>query len=303
MQFPELSSAFKASVYGIKISPDDRTTLSTLSSVVGNYIMELLECDNVTGLYLIGESFGSLLLLSLLGSLFPSPYSSKLKGVTLVNPATSYHRSLLKSTLDFLLSTPSWCYPILLPLTLPLFVDKFQIPSLALIVSSQYLPSTLLKPEREAYMGRVAMGLGSMLEYMGKDTMRWRANQWLDKADSVKFTGIEGLKFLLVSGSEDRALPSTEECKRLEKELKGEGNEVFRHLVLGSGHGGTMGSRVNIAQVMKGAFEGEGEKGVVWGEPEGIAMGMVGRKELREDMRKGMPPWRYFDAEVYKEYR
>ncbi|GMI07892.1 hypothetical protein TrRE_jg5468 [Triparma retinervis] len=207
----------------------------------------------------------------------------------------------VQPTLHFLLSAPSWCYPIFLPLTLPLFVDKFQILSLALIISSQYLPSTLLKPEREAYMGRVAMGLGSMLEYMDRDTMRWRANEWLDKADRVKIAGIEGRKFLLVSGSEDKALPSTEECERLEKELEG-GNKVSRHVVYGSGHGGTMGSRVNVAQLMRDAFEVKGGEDGVMGEREGIAMGMVERKELREDMRKGMMPCRYYDQDVFKDY-
>eukprot|EP00520_Triparma_pacifica_P004793 CAMPEP_0118660902 /NCGR_PEP_ID=MMETSP0785-20121206/15964_1 /TAXON_ID=91992 /ORGANISM="Bolidomonas pacifica, Strain CCMP 1866" /LENGTH=272 /DNA_ID=CAMNT_0006554247 /DNA_START=53 /DNA_END=868 /DNA_ORIENTATION=- len=176
MQFPELSSTFKASVYGLKISPSDRTPYNTLTEIMTSYVSSLLQSPACTNLYIMGESFGSLVLLTLLTNLssLPPKTLSKLSLPVLINPATSYPRSNLRSTLSKILSLPPYLHPVLLPSTLPLFVDFNQILSLILIISSRYIPSPLCTREREAYMGRVATGLWNTIEYMDRDTMKWR---------------------------------------------------------------------------------------------------------------------------------
>ena len=292
MQFPSLSSTLSsphpASILGVKISPTDRTPYPALVSLFSTYVTCLLSSPSTTELYIVGESFGATLLLSIL-PLIPSSLAVKLKLSTLINPATSYLTSNLRSTLNLLLSFPPPLYPILLPLTLPLFLDPYQPLSLLLITTSYALPSTLCSEEREAYMGRVALTLNKQLEYMDRETMEFRSAQWLEVAptevkDAIK--GVKGFDVLLVPGTFDLCLPSVSECRRLSQVLTDLGNRVTTHEVRGAGHGGTVGGRVDLGRVIKVAVEGGGMvcmEGERIQSQEGVMLGMKRREEVRRE--------------------
>ena len=150
-----------------------------------------------------------------------------------------------------------------------------QLPQLWQIVSSVALPSVLDTPERESYMGRVALTLPARLSFMPKDTLAWRLGRWLTEGCSrvtdarlatlgaaAAAEGLAPLRTLLVVGEDDRTLPSVDEARRLEALLRrtvgnedGEAARLATTVVVpGAGHTSTLGSRCDLAALMRNNF-------------------------------------------------
>ena len=306
LQFPSLGEEFD--VRAMKVDMEDRSTFEELKQSVIDYLMsefrgdednndeeggededsERLPRGGLGAVYLMGESFGGILATEVALELNRQTYkgSLELRGLILVNPATSYLRSnlyelgppiaLAKPILPAL-QDAQYVYSLVSKLV-PLFLDKGRaIQQLITILSSRGLPSVVNNPQREAYMGRVAFDLPNRLKFMPKDTLKWRLEEWLEwgcgvfedrldmlhsardvsnTADDVESSYSilklsQELRTLIVVGELDLTLPSIEEASRLS-------TDVFRnarvHIVPGAGHASTCGGSLNLIELLREVF-------------------------------------------------
>ena len=297
LQFPELSTLFD--VRGLVVPMPDRSTFSELRARVLAFLSEEEPGRDV---YLAGESFGGLLALSLAGEL---EAGARLKGLVLVNPATSYQRSALRERAPGIaLGSKGPLYALNLASLLPLFFDDGrQVSSFLEIVTNKALPAVIDTPRREAFMGRCAFALPKKLGFMEQETLRWRLEEWLEKG-SVRVEeemgkeggGIGGCPVLVLVGDRDAVLPSVEEAARLKKVIEGKSapaasGTVTVRVVRGAGHASTLGSRVDLAAEMRTAFGLEGRKEM----RREARDGMVDRSDLPGDMMDPISPFMYWD--------
>lgn len=260
LQFPELGTIFE--VHGMTVDMKDRSTFDELCEKVLQY---LLRQDQQRPIYLIGESFGGLLALEVLLKIKEDEQTKlskiKIQGLALVNPATSFLQSPLAQVGPIVASSSknfvTYAFGIFQKLV-PMFLDEFQMPQLLLILSAKALPSVIDTPQREAYMGRVALSLPSTLKFMPQSTLQWRLHEWLQvgcqrfhSRDGLNRLKITNTRILVVVGEEDKTLPSVSEANRLLSAL-GDCCEVF--VVTGAGHASTCGSRSDLAAEMRSRF-------------------------------------------------
>jgi len=248
LQFPKLGENYD--VQGFNIPMSDRSTLVELVSVVVARIEEELPRRKV---YIIGESFGGILALSV--ALVLKTRKQKLAGLTLVNPATCYLESALFKRAGPVSNLPRWLYPLGVLTLLPLFVDKHGLAQLAKLVTGKKLPQVIDTPAREAYMGRVALTLYRRIKFMPRATLKWRLLEWLTEgATRLRVAQTELSKLdvptLILVGEDDRTLPSAEEADRLSGILP----DVKVQVVDGAGHASTCGSRVDLARALNARF-------------------------------------------------
>eukprot|EP00980_Cylindrotheca_fusiformis_P004822 scaffold1034_cov127-Cylindrotheca_fusiformis.AAC.3 len=254
IQFPELGTEFD--IRCMTVGMDDR---STFKELIDNVLYFIQQLDDERPIYIAGESFGGILACEVANTMlsldtardFPS-----IKGLILINPATSYDRSALQAAGPPVAKLPSLSYPFGLAKLLPLFTDEFSFPQLLLILNAKALPSVIDTPAREAYMGRVAISLPTKLDYMSQGTLRWRLTEWLStgcervQATLKDLSNKSQLRTLIVAGENDETLPSTEEAKRLAALLP----NSKTHVVQGAGHASTCGSRADIAAAIRSSF-------------------------------------------------
>jgi len=240
LQFPELGTVFD--VRGMLVEMSDRSTFAELVEGVLEYLEKEIRGREV---YLAGESFGGILACAVASSMEADPLRSDPAGLILINPATSYPRSVLAEKGPAVASLPQPLYLFGVASLLPLFADEYQLPQLIQIISSAGLPGVVDTPQREAYMGRVALSLTSRLRFMPRGTLRWRLEEWLrvGSEEAVTDAALSVLRApaLIVAGEADATLPSAEEAARLAGLM---GADV--HLVDGAGHAATCGSRVRV---------------------------------------------------------
>lgn len=215
----------------------------------------------------MGESFGGILALEVaiairqINSKANNATNINLQGLVLINPATSYARSQLAIIAPPIIKQPLLLYPFALLKLFPLLTDSYALPQLFLMLSSKALPSIIDTPQRESYMGRIALTLASRLKFMPRDTLRWRLDEWLAKGcesiarqeEDIKATASSSsvsLPILFVVGEKDKVLPSSSEAERL--------SDIFPdstiHVVPGAGHASTSGSRVDLTALMRDRF-------------------------------------------------
>lgn len=316
LQFPELGRTFD--VRGMNVDMSDRSTFEELRETVIQYILKISSGNDEflpsqskmpIPIYLMGESFGGILASSVALKL-QKEYSNSVNlcGLTLVNPATSYLRSQLAKLGPPVYQLPSLLYPLgIISRLVPLFVDQYQLPQLLLILTSEGLPSVIDTPDREAYMGRVALSLPQRLKFMPQDTLKWRLEKWLtngcnslgEECEQLKSLS-EKLRTLIIVGEDDKTLPSVEEANR----LRGIIPNSAMFVVEGAGHASTCGSRVDLAALLRGRFH-ELQDGVSRIEMkeeaknrDGKYFGMESRYDGNTNI--GMLPTRYWDEDVYK---
>jgi pimeloyl-ACP methyl ester carboxylesterase len=226
-------------------------------------------------IYLVGESFGGILACEVALKLLEKKhqYNVNLQGLTLINPATCYDRSRLAVEAPLVAEQ---YHPLLYPIgllikILPLFLDEYSVRQLFLILQAKALPSVIDTAMREAYMGRVALSLPFVLQYMDQATLQWRLKEWLDVGCERMATKLQNfqkysittttttsnnnnnfrpLPILIVVGEKDSALPSIAEAERLSSILP----KTFLHVVEGAGHSSTCGSRVDLAALFRATY-------------------------------------------------
>ena len=258
LQFPALSEEFD--VRGLEIAMDDRSSLEELKSMVLNFLQtEAIENRPV---YLMGESFGGILTMEVVLKIQELNQDQEerrinLEGICLINPATCYDVSNLAEQGPPVTTVPAWRYPFEIMKLLPLFVDDYGFKQFFMILKSEGLPSVIDNEQREAYMGRCAFTIPQKLKFMPQDTLKHRLGEWLTKGcaslkskeDSLKELDVD---MLIIAGEVDNTLPSMEEKERLVRIFKK--SKVSTHVVKGSGHANTVGSRCDLVALMRDAF-------------------------------------------------
>ena len=181
LQFPELGTIFD--VRCLTVATDDRSTFDELRDDVIRYLGKhhhQPDRRRRRPVYLAGESFGGLLACEVANALLQDPEREKdedtgridLKGLTLINPATSFDRSILAVEGPKAGELSPWWYPLGLLKLLPLFTDEFSGEQLLLILQAKALPSVIDNATREAYMGRVALSLPFVIPFMAQETLQ-----------------------------------------------------------------------------------------------------------------------------------
>lgn len=282
-------------------------------------------------IYIAGESFGGILASEVALALMDDKRIDNLKGLVLINSATCYDRSRLASEGPSLTKMPKNLYLFGLLKLLPMFMDEVSFPQLLTIFQGKALPSVIDNPVREAYMGRLALKLPSLLKFMPQETLEWRLFEWLEKGCLRMTTRInelaqhDQLRCLIIAGEKDLTLPSIAEAERLAQLLP----NSYVHVVDGAGHANTCGSRLDMAAVMRNHFvelrtkptsssdrirkrkskklgdssaeeekEGRTQMKKVAAEGEGIYFGMEPRYDGK---RIGLNPLLYWSEEYYQE--
>jgi pimeloyl-ACP methyl ester carboxylesterase len=212
---------------------------------------------NARPVYLIGESFGGTLASEVALTLLGREKSPALKGMALVNAATCYDRSKLASEIPALTQMHPFVYPAgFIMKLLPLLTDEYSLDQLLLILRAEALPSIIDDGIREAYMGRVALSLPTVLKFMPQETLRWRSTEWLEAGCTrmasrlSDFRQYQSFQTLIVAGDCDGVLPSIDEAER----LAGVFPKAVIHVVDGAGHASTVGSRVDLAALFRSHF-------------------------------------------------
>ncbi|KAJ1635484.1 Alpha/Beta hydrolase protein [Pavlovales sp. CCMP2436] len=261
VQFPMLSDDYD--IEGLASETEDRSTFAALVEEVTTH---LLAEPIGRPLYLMGESFGGILALSVALELARS--GRPLAGLGLINPATCYLESdlalkamaiIAKSDSSIL---PSVTYVQGVLSLLPLFGDRHMLPQILQLVGGAKLPEVIDTPAREAYMGRVAFSLPCRLKFIPREALRWRLEEWLATgARHVQQREMELCALtqptVIVAGSADAALPSVAEAQRLAALLP----DACVHVVPGAGHASTCGIRVNLLALLRSRFAGGGPTG------------------------------------------
>jgi len=295
LQFPELSTSFH--VRGMQVHSSDRTPFAELVDLASTYIVQVGgggAGHTPRPVYLVGESFGGLLASAVAARL---QATGEIAGLVLVNPASSYPRSQLRSQASMVQGLPLAVYPLGLAGLLPLFADQHQLPQLLRIISSAGLPSVINTPAREAYMGRHALTLPRRIPFMARGTLRWRLAEWLEEGSAAvtdELLSSLDLPALVVAGEADEALPSLEEAFRLEEILPSAKVVV----VPGAGHSSTCGARCDLAAAMRGRFPALQQPGrrtamreeALRAGPEEADFGLIPRPH------SSVPPWEYWSS-------
>ena len=207
--------------------------------------------------YIAGESFGGILACDVALDLYQDK-SLAFRGMALINPATCYYRSRLGIEGPVVAASHPWLYYFNLMRLLPLFTDEYSFDQLLMILRAEALPSVIDNEMREAYLGRVAFSLPSVLPIMKQDTLQWRLSEWLEKGSArveeklEQLAALESLRILLVVGENDGTLPSISEAERLAGILGPK--QMTIHVVEGAGHASTCGSRVDLAALFRQTF-------------------------------------------------
>jgi pimeloyl-ACP methyl ester carboxylesterase len=281
-------------------------------------------------LFLAGESFGGILASMVSIKLVQeAPSSYCLKGLILINAATCYDRSKLAIEGPKVSQLHDFTYPFgLISRLLPLFIDKYSMAQLLLILQAKALPSVIDNSCREAYMGRVAFSLPFLLKFMPKETLQWRLSSWLDAGCAQLASAdkplekLKNLRTLIIAGENDATLPSIAEAERLASILK---NSVI-HVVKGAGHASTCGSRVDLAALFRLRFEElrpnkykeRSNAFIFWQQPRNqTELELLGRTAMKQEAtmwegayfgmqprydnaKIGLNPLRYWSAEYYR---
>jgi len=338
LQFPSLSEEFD--VRAMKIDNADRSTFVELKERIVEYLLQ--ECKNRSGgnvcdrVYLMGESSGGILSTEVAIELSKPKYKVfiDLKGLVLVNPATSYLRSIVYKLAppiaDAKPSIPALEgaeYALrLLTEVVPLFLGEREhrfVQQLIRITLFKGLPPVVNNAQREAYMGRVAFAIPLRLKFMPKDTFRWRLNKWMDvgsrrfedrlealrAARDVKDTidvdvdtqamlkMSEELRTTIVVGELD-AMPSLEEAERLSSELF---QNAHVHVVKGSGHISTCGGSLHLIELLREVFPEINLSGCSGRESCKILEELHGLEPRYDNSPIGMMPWNYWSKDNYRQ--
>ena len=258
-----------------------------------------------------------------------------LQGLILVNPATCYLYSSLyklgppianRPPLPGILADVQYVISLVSKLV-PLFLDDGRaIQQLIAILSSKGLPSVVNKPQREAYMGRVAFDLPSRLKFMPKDTLKWRLEEWLEWGGGVfedRFDMLQSarssagsapgdadtysllktsqeLRTLIVAGELDLTLPSIEEANRLSSEFF---RNAHVHIVRGAGHASTCGGSLNLIQLIRGVFPETDMYGSYMESDTGPLEDLCGLEPRYDSASIGLNPFLYWSKDYYQKWR
>eukprot|EP01025_Chloroclados_australasicus_P015069 TRINITY_DN1715_c0_g1_i9.p1 TRINITY_DN1715_c0_g1~~TRINITY_DN1715_c0_g1_i9.p1 ORF type:complete len:574 (-),score=37.94 TRINITY_DN1715_c0_g1_i9:430-2151(-) len=184
----------------LRVPAFDRSTFQDLLTVVKAYIQSEAEAvSNTRPIYVLGESFGALLAIAV-----AIECKDVVDRVILINPATSFKRSPWEYIARFLPQIPEGIQQFAPLAFLPVLVNP---PSFTLNFTEiqNQLVQALQIPDKIVPI----------------DTLVWKL-KFMDEGGSyVEAAGLKNMvqRTLIVTGDQDRFLPSKEEGQRLEKLL------------------------------------------------------------------------------------
>ncbi|CAM9623563.1 unnamed protein product [Ectocarpus fasciculatus] len=253
-QLPALSEKFD--VFRLIIGAEDRSTFSTLSRAVTQFVDVTSEkgSENEKKTVVLGESFGAMLGIRL-GQLRPD----RVQAVFAVNPATSFGRTAWRSLGPLLSLAPKSQYK-----AASVAVFAATIPDVSQMMSVMDVmidPNNGIKvTDRPKALADRLGGLWEMISEVSENlppaTLRWRIQNWLAAGQGRVERGLADMKVpvVVVAGSADRLLPSVDEAERLKNLIPG-----CRSMVLeGHGHAPLFDGRVDMSEIIAGdpALEG-----------------------------------------------
>mmetsp|Transcript_42564 Transcript_42564/g.120764 ORF Transcript_42564/g.120764 Transcript_42564/m.120764 type:complete len:837 (+) Transcript_42564:115-2625(+) len=255
---PQLASlSHRCPVWRLSIPPTDRSTFSELEGAVVTFIKQLKQQQPHKQVVLVGDSFGGLLALGVALRCATDPLlrpQRLLKGVLVVNPATSYLYTAwpllgpIATALDGPLYTLMGSLALLS--TVP---DPIQRASIREAFWPSSVPITQRPRELVKQVQSTWAGFSRLADRIDPDTLRFRLEKWLldgSERVSIKLQTKRDkypydLPTVIVAGSEDAMLPSEREAKRLAK-LMPDSEQV---LVAGSGHY-VLDNRTNLTDIL-----------------------------------------------------
>jgi pimeloyl-ACP methyl ester carboxylesterase len=245
-QFDDLSSSFE--LWRMHVTIHDRSSFGDLLTHVSQFVDQVSNASN-RPVYLIGESFSGLLApavaLRLQNRERRGGPQTPIKGVVMVNPATSFDDSLWDITAPLLTNFGVLTQNSPRPFNLPSPYSVLGGLILSASIPSQEQFQGILTLMRQLEIGsnpsqilKSLEGMGDMFdvveEQLPADLLQHRITRWLMVGSSLVNPRLEQLDVptLIVVGSDDNLLSSGKEVSRLEKVLP-----QFEKLVVnGAGH-------------------------------------------------------------------
>jgi len=213
-QFPGLSERFDLKTFLIPVN--DRTPLDGLVQILREYIeSEVAHSPEDRPIYVMGESFGGILALLLAdacGHLC-------LNRVCLVNPATSFDKSIWSQLGDVLPSLPAPAYEVLPFAISPLLGNPLSL-ARRRVDSDQPLPSQAVQTVSSLFA--LMPVLDNLKDILPPETLRWKLQLLAEGAARVDDALLSSLqqRVLVVAGDADLLIPSKDESDRLKNALR-----------------------------------------------------------------------------------
>ena len=241
-QFPSLMENFNLVTF--VTPPEDRTPYDDLVELLKSYVERVLANNPPSvPVYLLGESFGGILALSL-----ASKCPGLIDRVVLVNPATSFQSSLWPQLAPLLLQVPREAYS-LLPIALaPVLGNPLNL----LQASIEGMPEGSSIAEQAAALVRGASNLLLQLPFLAEvlppATLAWKFELLTEGCKSVErdIPNVSQRVFILV-GDQDLLIPSEREAERLKNILPRSHVRIER----GRSHALLQEGGVNLASIME----------------------------------------------------
>lgn len=239
-QFPMLMKHFNLVTF--VTPPGDRTSYEGLLQILTNFI-ESLELPPSLPVYVMGESFGGLLALSL-----ASRCPGMVDRVVLVNPATSFSKSLWPQIAPVLLNTPREAYGALPLVLAPVLGNPINF----LQASLDDIPEGTSLVDQATALVDGAFGLLNQLpilaDILPRDTLAHKLELLKQGCEvvEVEVGDVKQRVFVLV-GDQDLLLPSEQEGSRLKSKLARAHVRVER----GRSHALLQEGGVDLVSIMK----------------------------------------------------
>jgi len=207
-------------VWQLEASPTDRSTFMDVAAFV-NRSLGLVAGDANGPVVLIGESFGGLLASHV--ALRAGP--SKVSQLVLVNPATSFGRTSWETTAPLLASVPAPAFPLVALATLmgtAVDANQFQRIGRRIVASINSTESAV------RLLNGMLDSAKNLTTLLSPETLTWRVSRWLGEGSFVLEDQYSNIKVptLILTGKNDRLLPSREEGRRLKRLIGGGGVKV-----------------------------------------------------------------------------
>jgi pimeloyl-ACP methyl ester carboxylesterase len=212
-QFPSLMEHFRLITY--VVPPSNRDSFATLVDDLNEFFEGvMLDVSPTTPVYLMGESFGGLLAIQL-----ATKNPGLVDRVVLVNPATSFNRSLWPRIGPVLLQTPPEAYGLLPILLAPVLGNPINLLSGSLDGARE---NDLTQQALRLFDGALSLlqQLPILAEILPRDTLEHKLKLLAEGCEAVEknYGSVEQRVFVLVA-DQDLLLPSEEEGKELKRRL------------------------------------------------------------------------------------
>lgn len=194
-------------VWRMIVSPDDRSSFVEISNLIVGQVNSFQQPAVV-----IGESFGGLM------SLYVSLRTKNVQKLVLVNPATSYDRTIWPTAGPLIASLGSTVYPAVgIATLLATVVEREQF----VRIGRQIVDKINSTESAVAEMNKLLASGNLITELLPPETLDWRLKQWLGVGAFVMKNKLKEVTTdtIILVGSDDRLIPSKDEGKRLKREI------------------------------------------------------------------------------------